>query len=192
MERVEEYLEAILDVEREKKIAKTSDIAKKLNVKPSSVTEMFVKLKERGYVDYIPYKGVILTEEGRKIAEKIKKYYKIFENFFKLLGVDEEKAKELSCELEHHVNEKVIEKICPIISSVCDICEDCRFEEVLLSNAKKGKYVVLAFPSTMSHLFKINECVEVLENNNIVKVKVKDEVMDISKELAKKVIVRRC
>jgi len=102
VERVEEYLEAILDVqEKEKRVAKTSDIAKRLNVRPSSVTEMFTKLKEMGYVDYIPYKGVVLTEEGRKIAEKIKKYYKIFEKFFKLLGIDEEKAKELSCEIEH-------------------------------------------------------------------------------------------
>lgn len=193
MERIEEYLEAILDVqEREKRVARTSDIAKKLNVRPSSVTEMFAKLKEMGYVDYIPYKGVILTEDGRKIAEKIKKYYRVFEKFFRLLGIDEEKAKELSCEMEHHADEKVIEKICPIISGVCNICESCKVKEITLSNAQRGKFVVLAVPSSLKHIIKIDECIEVVENNDTVKIRVDNEIIDLSKEFAKKIVVRRC
>ncbi len=191
MERIEEYLEAILDVqEKEKRVARTSDIAKRLNVKPSSVTEMFSKLKEMGYVDYIPYKGVVLTEEGRRIAEKIKKCYKVFESFFRFIGVDEEKAKLLSCEIEHHADEDVIKKICPIISGFCNLCENCRVEEVVLSNAKEGRYIVLMAPPSIP--IKVNECIEVVENDDIVRVKMGNDVFDLSKDIAKKIVVRRC
>ncbi|ADB57124.1 metal-dependent transcriptional regulator [Archaeoglobus profundus] len=192
MERVEEYLEAILDIqEKEKRVVRTSDIAKRLNVKPSSVTEMFIKLKDMGYVDYVPYRGVVLTEDGRRIAEKIKRYYKIFEKFFKFLGVDEEKAKELSCELEHHADEKVVERICTIISSVCDICDECKFEELPLSEAGKGKYVVLIAPKSAKDLIKVGDRIEVIENNDTIKIKVGEEIFELSKDFGKKIIVRK-
>lgn len=81
MERVEEYLEAIYDLQKKGKVAKTGEIAKILKVKPASVTEMLIKLKERGYVDYSPYKGVVLTKSGEEIAEKLKTRYLVAFNF---------------------------------------------------------------------------------------------------------------
>jgi len=192
VERVEEYLEAILDVqEKERRVVRTSDVAKRLKVKPSSVTEMFIKLKDMGYVDYVPYKGVVLTEEGRRIAERIKRYYRIFEKFFEFLGIDEEKAKELSCELEHHADERVIERVCAIISGVCDICDECRFAEMPLSEAKEGKYIVLIAPTSIKDIIKVGDEIEVLENEDVLKVKVGDETFELSKDFGKKIIIRR-
>ncbi|MEM2086874.1 MAG: metal-dependent transcriptional regulator, partial [Archaeoglobaceae archaeon] len=46
VERAEEYLEAIYDLQKNGKVAKTGDLAKILKVKPASVTEMLSKLKE--------------------------------------------------------------------------------------------------------------------------------------------------
>jgi len=69
--KVEDYLEAILCVAREKGYARTSDVAKELSVSPSSVVEMFQKLGHMGLVTYRRYEGVTLTPEGRSIAEVI-------------------------------------------------------------------------------------------------------------------------
>ncbi|WP_457550301.1 metal-dependent transcriptional regulator [Archaeoglobus sp.] len=192
MERVEDYLEAILDVqEKERRVVRTSDVAKRLKVRPSSVTEMFLKLKDMGYVDYVPYRGVILTEEGRRIAERIKRYYRIFEKFFEFLGVDEEKAKELSCELEHHADEKVIERVCAIISGVCDICDECKFAELPLSEAKEGEYTILIVPTSVKNLIRVGDEIEVLENDDALRIKVGDDIFELSKDIGKKIVVRK-
>ncbi len=191
MERVEEYLEAILDIQgKDRKVVKTSEVARRLNVKPSSVTEMFTKLKEMGYVEYIPYRGVVLTEKGKRVAEKIKRYYEIFVRLFRFLGVEDEKAKKLSCELEHHADEKVIERICTLISGVCDLCEECRYVELPLSKAERGIYEVLIAPESLKGLIEVGKTIEVLENDEILKVKVNDEVFEVSKDVGRKVLVK--
>jgi DtxR family Mn-dependent transcriptional regulator len=190
VERVEEYLEAILDIqEREKRLVRTSDIAKKLNVKPSSVTEMLLKLKDMGYVDYIPYRGVTLTDKGREIAERIKKYYRVFERFFRdFLGIDEEYAKKLSCEMEHHVNDEIIEKICNIIAGSCGVCEACEFKALSLYDAEDGEYVILASPSSVVEIgIRPERRITVSKSKVII-----DNVeFELSKDVAKKIIVRR-
>lgn len=61
----EEYLETILYLTKGGRPAKTKDIAEAMNIKPPSVSEMLMKLKEEGYVEYKPYLGVSLTEKGK-------------------------------------------------------------------------------------------------------------------------------
>jgi len=193
VERVEEYLEAILDIqEKEKRLVRTCDVARRLNVKPSSVTEMFIKLREMGYVDYVPYRGVVLTTKGREIAERIKKYYRVFEKFFEYLGVDKEKATELSCELEHHVDDGVLERVCRFISGVCDLCEECEFEENILSNVGRGRYKVTIAPKSLVGIVDVENTIEVIENHGgVMEIRVGEDTFKISKEVAKKIVVRR-
>ncbi|MFN3383999.1 MAG: metal-dependent transcriptional regulator [Archaeoglobaceae archaeon] len=144
MERVEEYLEAIYDLQKKGKVAKTGDLAKILSVKPASVTEMLLKLKEKGYVDYNPYRGVILTKSGEEIAERIKRHYTIALNFFRVIGIEEEVAKRLGCELEHHMSEEVAERLAEILES--RICELCVKDVKRLSCVGDGIYTVVSSP----------------------------------------------
>lgn len=144
VERAEEYLEAIYDLQKRGKVAKTGELAKILNVKPASVTEMLLKLKEKGYVDYNPYKGVILTKSGEKIAERIKKHYMIASNFFRVIGIEEDIAKRLGCELEHHMNDEVAEKLAELLES--KICRDCVKDAKRLSCVGDGVYTVVSSP----------------------------------------------
>ena len=191
MERVEEYLEAMLDIQREKgRVVKTSDLAKKLNVKPSSVTEMLLKLSKKGYVEYQPYYGAVLTEKGREVAERIKRYHRIFEKFFKdFLGIEEEEAHRLSCELEHHVNDEIVRKVCEIIASECDVCERCDFEALSLKDAEEGTYVVLASPFSLRDVgIEPNKVLKVIGRCTV---EVDSEVVSLSESVAKKVVVRR-
>ncbi|MHA1785842.1 MAG: metal-dependent transcriptional regulator, partial [Candidatus Helarchaeota archaeon] len=66
----QEYLETILRItyKTNKESVKTSEIAKKLNVKAPSVTEMLDKLKKKDLINYQKRKGVTLTEKGRKVG----------------------------------------------------------------------------------------------------------------------------
>ena len=61
---VQEYLEAIYFFNEQGKLAKNTELSKKLKVAPPSVTQMIQKLAEDGLVDYKPYKGTSLTGKG--------------------------------------------------------------------------------------------------------------------------------
>lgn len=155
MERIEEYLEAIYDIQDvSKRVVKTNDLAKKLGVKPSSVTEMLLKLNEKGYVEYQPYYGVFLTDKGLEVAKRIKRFHKIFETFFSdFLGLNERESHRLSCELEHHVTEEVAERICMLISSAeCIACSDCERSFYVLRNAPDGLYEIVVAPLIVKDL----------------------------------------
>ena len=67
-EQVEEYLKAIYDIAGKDGAARTTAIAKCLNISLPSVTEAMQKMAEQGLVVYEPYKGVTLTKEGVAIA----------------------------------------------------------------------------------------------------------------------------
>lgn len=142
MEREEEYLEAIYEIQKKGKIAKTGEIARVLKVKPSSVTEMLLKLKEKGYVDYSPYRGAVLTKSGEEIAKRIKRHYRIALTFFKNIGIEEGVAEKLGCELEHHMTEDVANRLNSLISHFCK----CEREVKRLSCVSNGVYEVVSSP----------------------------------------------
>ena len=115
---VEDYLELLHDLQKNKKIVHTNDIASSLNIKPSSVTEIFQKLCEEGYINYEKYSGVTLTEKGKKIALDTKRRHKKLTEFLVLLGVDKKTAESDACEMEHILHPKTMEKIIKFVEDV--------------------------------------------------------------------------
>ena len=71
-ESLEDYLEVILDLESERKVARAKDIAEKMKVQRGSVTSALKKLEEKGLINYEPYSFITLTEKGKTIADEIK------------------------------------------------------------------------------------------------------------------------
>ena len=65
----ENYLKAIyfLSQDAEKGVS-TNAISESLETKPSTVTEMLRRLREKGVLHYKKYQGAELTEEGEKVA----------------------------------------------------------------------------------------------------------------------------
>lgn len=188
MERVEEYLEIIYDIQRNKKrLVKTGEIAKKLKVKPASVTEMLTKLQREGYVDYQPYKGVTLTKKGEEIAKRIKEYHLIFEKFLvEFVGLNKEVAHEISCKIEHIASEDAIRKICYFISQNCDLCKECEYSANSLERVDNGRFKVLAAPSYLETMgIKVGGKIEVKEGE----VLIDGEKVKLSDEIKRKVIV---
>ena len=76
----EDYLERIHELIEEKGYARVVDIASSLKVKQASVTSMVQKLGELGYLNYEKYRGLVLTEKGKRIACSIQKRHETRQN----------------------------------------------------------------------------------------------------------------
>lgn len=115
-EDVEEYLEAILDIVKEKEVAKTNDIAHALAVSPSSVTEVIQRLAKNDYIFYEPYKGVTLAEKGFKLANAIKRKHRIVEVFLsEYLHINPDNVHKEACKMEHCISEEVTDALCKMM-----------------------------------------------------------------------------
>jgi DtxR family Mn-dependent transcriptional regulator len=78
------------------------EIAASLDVQPVSVNQMVKKLVEMGLVNYTPYKGVVLTSEGKAISNRILRHRRLWEVFLvRDLQMDVDTADALACHLEH-------------------------------------------------------------------------------------------
>ena len=78
----ENHLKAIyhLEIDSIKGIS-TNAIAKKLETKASSVTDMVKKLSEKKLIIYKKYQGVTLTDFGKKTAANIVRKHRLWEVF---------------------------------------------------------------------------------------------------------------
>lgn len=108
---LEDYLEAIYNVIKVKTAARATDIAKKLDVANSSVTNALQILVNRGLINHAPYDIITLTPEGRKIAKQIAWKHEVFRNFFTtVLAIDPETANKCACSIEHIIPNEVVER----------------------------------------------------------------------------------
>ena len=76
---VEDYLKAVHELERTHDKVTTSALAERLNVAPASVTGMVKKLAEMKLVTHEPYRGVKLTDAGRKLALEVIRHHRLVE-----------------------------------------------------------------------------------------------------------------
>ena len=108
---LEDYLEAIYNVIKVKTAARATDIAKKLDVANSSVTNALQILVNRGLVNHAPYDIITLTPEGRKIAKQIAWKHEVFREFFTtVLSIDFDTANKCACSIEHVIPNEVVKR----------------------------------------------------------------------------------
>jgi DtxR family Mn-dependent transcriptional regulator len=113
---LEDYLEAIYEINGEKDSVRAKDVAKRLNVAASSVTSALRGLARRELINHIPYDAITLTPRGQKIACEISRRHAILKQFFlKVLSVEEPLADEWACKLEHVVPDKVLKRFVDFI-----------------------------------------------------------------------------
>ena len=93
-EATEDYLETINLLIQEKEFAASVDIAERMGVANPTVTSMINKLDEQGFLVHEKYRGLRLTEKGRKLAEKMHGKHLLLTQFLMLFGVDEGNAKD--------------------------------------------------------------------------------------------------
>ena len=105
---VKNYIRAIYEAGGVNDFVRTSDIAKRLGYRPSSVTEIFKNMAEEGIVIYIPYRGVKFSTKGLKIAEIGIERLDTLRRLLLHIGIPEELAEVESKTLELILSEKTI------------------------------------------------------------------------------------
>jgi DtxR family Mn-dependent transcriptional regulator len=110
--QAEEYLEAIYRLEQKGGSARTMELARNLNVVPGSVTNTIENLKRKGLVIHKPYKGVKLTENGRKIASSVLRRHRLAERLLTdILHLDWSEVHDEACKLEHALSPEILKPL---------------------------------------------------------------------------------
>ena len=123
-ENIEEYLEVLYKFGSKDSYVSTTTLSRELGIAPGSVTQMLKKLEDIGYIEYVPYKGASLTDEGSKIAQKITRKHRILERFLKdVLKIKDENLHAQACEMEHSLSDEAERAICHMLEHP-DTCPD--------------------------------------------------------------------
>ena len=110
-ESAEDYLEAILMIQRNKGVVHSVDIANEKNFSKASVSVAMKKLRENGYISMEKDGAIKLLEPGLEIATKIYERHELLTDMFIALGVSPETAAEDACKVEHDLSIETFEAI---------------------------------------------------------------------------------
>jgi DtxR family Mn-dependent transcriptional regulator len=107
----ENYLKTVFHLGAEgKQAVATNAIARSIKTKPSSVTDMMQRLAEKGLVNYRKYRGVSLTEEGKRAALSIIRKHRLWEVFLvEKLNFSWDEVHDVAEQLEHIKSEKLVD-----------------------------------------------------------------------------------
>lgn len=105
----EDYLSSIFRIERAENKATVSTIAKYLNVKKPSVSQMIKKLTDEGFVTHDSYDYISLTSKGTKVAKKIVFKHRVIEYFLcKKLNKNPNRVHDEAHRLEHAFDDQSV------------------------------------------------------------------------------------
>jgi len=110
---IEDYVKVIYSfTEWQDKPISSTQLAQRLGVANSSVSEMVRKLKDLGLVDHKPYGAVTLTPEGRTLALAVVRRHRLIETFLvRELGYAWDEVHDEAELLEHAVSETFVERL---------------------------------------------------------------------------------
>lgn len=118
-ESLEDYLETILDLEHQQKVARVKDIADKLGVLRGTVSGTLKTLAEKNLIHYEPYSFITLTSNGARIAKEIRRRHKVIKDFLQnVLLMDDDKADENACRMEHAMDKEAIDRLVQFIDYI--------------------------------------------------------------------------
>jgi len=115
---LEDYLKAIYQLAEEAQPVIAARIAAETGVSPSTMFATLRRLASEGYVTINRRKEIHLTEDGRKVAERIVRRHFLTERFLTdLLGLDWVKAHQEAHRLEHAISQEVEERLAKLLSN---------------------------------------------------------------------------
>lgn len=126
---VEDYLKAIYEIESASESASaaagprgsppaagTNEIAQLLRIAPASVTGMLRRLADQGLIVYERYRGVRLTDGGRRAALRTIRRHRVIEAYLtKALGYPWDRVHDEAERLEHAASDELIDRMAAAI-----------------------------------------------------------------------------
>jgi len=110
-EATEDYLETINSLIAEKGYAASVDIAEHMKVSKPTVTSIVKKLDKQGYLVHEKYRGMRLTQRGKRLAEEMRRKHELITSFLVLFGVEEKVARQDAEKIEHGLHPETLEKL---------------------------------------------------------------------------------
>ena len=107
----EDYLEAILVLQKKKGMVRSADVARHLEVSKPSVCHAVATLKKGGFLHMDGDRFLHLTDLGREVAEATYEKYRFFTDRLIEAGVDPETAERDACRIEHVISEETFERL---------------------------------------------------------------------------------
>ena len=108
-----DYIRSIFLLEEEGRETKTSELARRLGIRPASVTEMIEKLASLGLVAHDPYRGTRMTEKGKSVINSIFRKHRLLERLFvDIVGLDIPSACAEALRLELLLSDRTVDSLC--------------------------------------------------------------------------------
>ncbi len=107
----EMYLESILVLSKERQFVRSIDVCEYLGYSKPSVSRAIGLLKKSGHVESDANGYLLLTEEGKRVAEKIYERHKILTDILVSIGVGADVASDDACKIEHHISDASFEAL---------------------------------------------------------------------------------
>lgn len=115
-EPVEDYLKAIYSIEQAGDAAGTNDLATRLEIAPASVSGMVRRLADLGLVSYERYRGVRLTDAGRRAALRTIRRHRVIEAYLaRALGYAWDRVHAEAERLEHAASDELVDRMAEAI-----------------------------------------------------------------------------
>jgi Mn-dependent DtxR family transcriptional regulator len=112
----EDHLERIAELVDQKGYARVSDVAVKLGLTTSTVSNMVRRLAARGFLNYEKYRGFSLTAKGRAVAARIKARHETLTALLGLLGLAPETVEQEVEDIEHHLRAQTLDVLARLVS----------------------------------------------------------------------------
>lgn len=103
-ESAENYLEAILILQKRNGHVRSIDIAVELDFSKPSVSVAMKNLRENGYIEMDENGYITLLGKGQEIAERMYERHTLLSNWLIALGVTPKIAQEDACRMEHVIS----------------------------------------------------------------------------------------
>ena len=110
---IDDYAKAIFALQSRGEVpVSTSALAERLGITPGSVSAMLKRLGELGLVTHEPYRGVRLTDDGRRVALEVIRHHRLLERFLAdALGMPWDRVHAEAEVLEHVLSDELEELI---------------------------------------------------------------------------------
>jgi len=117
---MEDYLEMIWRLSRDTGFTRINELSEALNVHPPSATRMVQKLGMMNLLQYERYGVILLRAEGKRLGGLLLERHNVIENFFRLLGISEDRLLAETEKVEHMLSDETIKSFQKYISFVND------------------------------------------------------------------------
>ena len=125
-ESLEDYLEIILQLQQEKRVARVRDIALRKGVSNASVSNALARLDRDGFVRHEAHEFVELTPRGEELARRVLLRHEFLVSFLRdVLQVSAETSETDACAIEHQVSSETLERLASFNDRIFSVSGNC-------------------------------------------------------------------